>query len=619
MVLGTTFDSDADNYQSHDSDIVLDHSGSSSETDGSDDAHGFVLRVRSSSKAGLHLPPAEIIQQLWDTFVENFDPLTKIVHVPTLRPAFEKAIGNVQTISRNFQTLMFAIFGAAVLTLRDDECQRRFQETRRSMLLKYTSATEVAFARAKFMSTTSLVVLQALVIHLFSVRDIYDTRTVWTLTGVAVRIAQGIGLDRDGTVLGLSPFDTEVRRRVWWQLKSHDFRAAELCGLAKFRDLATGHENTKWPTNINDDELSPGMSSSEGVASGLTDASFIAFKFEMTSFAASRVAAFRKLGKEPSHWNLDTQDNDKVETQSAVEKLGATLEMKYLRYCDPSQPLHLVLLLVGRYGMNIVTFLTHHPRRWATMKHVSQSERGLVWDVSIKLLEQYNMMLSNPLLHRFSWHAPYFQQWHAFIHVLDTLRAEPLKSDASKLWQLVSSIYDNTPDMLLDLKKPIHVAIGNLCLKAYSAREAAVLNSNTHFPPIPNFISQLRQLREAAMAKRQARKANTEWRTKSLAHEAPLGQVPDIGYSGVGLETPNYQESGTQHLSNLTQAASTTKEDAQYIFDVFDNNNEGSMYMDLDFTLPEEYSMENYVPGPINWEQWDTWLADSNLMRSSSS
>jgi hypothetical protein len=69
----------------------------------------------------------------------------------------------------------------------------------------------------------------------------------------------------------------------------------------------------------------------------------------------------------------------------------------------------------------------------------------------------------------------------------------------------------------------------------------------------------------------------------------------------------------------LTQAASTTKEDAQYIFDVFDNNNEGNMYMDLDFTLPEEYSMENYVPGPINWEQWDTWLADSNLMRSSSS
>jgi hypothetical protein len=29
--------------------------------------------------------------------------------------------------------------------------------------------------------------------------------------------------------------------------------------------------------------------------------------------------------------------------------------------------------------------------------------------------------------------------------------------------------------------------------------------------------------------------------------------------------------------------------------------------------------MENHVPEPINWEQWDTWLADSNLMRSSSS
>jgi hypothetical protein len=609
----------ANAHQSHDSEIVLDHSGSSSETDSSGDEHGFVLSDQSRSKAGLHLPPDEIMHHLWEIFVENFDPLTKIVHVPTLRPAFEKAMSNTPKISRNLQSLMLAIFSAAVLTLRDEDCQRRFKETRRTMLLKYTSATEAAFARAKFMSTTSLVVLQALVIHLFSVRDIYEPRTVWTLTGVAVRIAQVIGLDRDGTVLGLSPFETEVRRRVWWQLKAHDFRAAELCGLAKFRDLATGHESTKWPTNISDNNLYPLMSSLEEVTSGLTDASFIAFKFEMTSFAASRVAAFRKLGKDPSHWNLDTQDNDKAETKSAVKTLEATLEMKYLRYCDPSRPLHLVLLLVGRYGMNIVTFLTHHPRRWATMKHVSQSERDLVWDVSIKLLEQYSMMQSNPLLERFAWHAPYFQQWHSFIHVLDTLRAEPLNSDASRLWQLVGSIYDNTPGMLLDLRKPIHVAIGNLCLKAYSAREAALLNSKTHPSSTPNFISQLRQLREAAMAKRRARKASTEWRARPQAREAQLEQVLDLGHSGVGVQTTASQQSGTQHMSNVTHTASTTGEDSQHLFGVFDDNYEANMYMDLDFTLPEDYSMENYVPEPINWEQWDTWLADSNLMKSSTS
>lgn len=242
------------------------------------------------------------MQQLWLAFVDNFDPLTKIVHVPTLRPAFEKALRDTSQIPKTFEALMFAIFGAAVMTLKDDECQRRFSETRRSILSRFTKATEAALSRAKFMATTSLVVLQALVIHLFSVRDMYEPRTVYTLTGIAVRIAQGIGLDRDGTVLGYSPFDTEVRRRVWWQLKSHDFRAAELCGLAKFRALEpVSAESTKYPGNINDDDLHPGMMSLDSKPSGLTDASFIAFKFEMTEFAAARIARFRHLGQLSMH------------------------------------------------------------------------------------------------------------------------------------------------------------------------------------------------------------------------------------------------------------------------------------------------------------------------------
>jgi hypothetical protein len=578
-----------------------------------------VLGVQSSSKARLRFPPPDIILQLWDAFVENFDPLTKIVHIPTLRPVFEKAIASIPAIPRNFQALMFAIFGAAVLTLKDDDCQRRFNETRRSMLSKYTSATETALSLAKFMSTTSLVVLQALVIHIYAVRDIYEPRAIWTLTGVAVRIAQGIGLDRDGTILGLSPFDTEVRRRVWWQLKSHDFRAAELCGLAKFRDLATSPESTKWPTNVNDADLYPGMTSLESVRAGLTDAAFIAFKFEMTNFAATRIAALRKLGMDPSEWNLDTPNNDRAETKSAAATLEATLEMKYLRYCDASRPLHLLLLLVGRYGMNIVTFLTHHPRRWATMEHVPQSERVLIWQTSITLLEQYNMQQSTPLLNGFAWHAPYFQAWHAFIHVLDTLKAEPLKIDASKSWQLVGSIYDNTADLGTDLKKPSHVAIGNLCLKAYSAREAALLKNSTSLPQTPNFILQLRQRREAAMIKRQARNDNANRRPKTTVREAQLRQVPGMSRSDVGLQGPNSPQNVTHHLPDYAQPGSTGEEDPLHLFDFFENNDDTNMFTDIDFTLPEDYSMENYVPEPINWEQWDAWLADSNLMRSASS
>jgi len=350
---------------------------------------------------------------LWEIFVENVDPLSKVVHIPTLKPAFQKAVTDPsRTIPRSLEALMFAIYSTAIMSLRDEECKQRFSEPHRDLLSRYTRATEAALSRAKFMGTTNLAVLQALVLHLLAVRDLYEPRALYTLIGVAVRIAQVMGLERDGSYLGLSPFETEIRRRIWWQLKMHDFRTAELCGLAKFRDLDLGAESTKWPTNIDDNQLYPTMSSLVPAENKITDMLFVAFRCEMMEFAISRIARFRKQGLSMNQWNLDeARHHDKGEIENAVKGLQNMLEMKYLRYCDPSQPLHLLTMLVGRYGMNVVTFLTHHPRSWASMGQVSAPERQLVWDVSMKLLEQHNMVQSNDMLKPFSWHATYFRQW----------------------------------------------------------------------------------------------------------------------------------------------------------------------------------------------------------------
>jgi len=372
----------------------------------------------------------------------RIDPLSKVVHVPTLQPIIQKAASDTSTpIPRALESLMFAIYGTAIMSLNEQECQSRFNVPQKRLLSKYTRATERALSRARFLGTTNITVLQAMVLHLLAVRDVYEPRALYGLTGVALRAAHVMGLDRDGSFLGLSPFKTELRRRIWWQLKMHDSRTAELCGLAKFRDFDFGAESTKWPTNIDDDQLQPSMTTLTAVKNKVTDVIFVAFRCEMMAFAVSRIAKFREEGLKAAQWNLDEKrdDHSKGEMEIAVKELQDRLEMKYLRYCDPSQPLHLLTMLVGRYGMNVVTFLTHHPRSWTNK--VSDSERQLVWDVSVKLLEQHNMVQSNDVLRRFSWHTPYFRQWHAFIHVLDTLRTDPFKADAHKTWELIISSY----------------------------------------------------------------------------------------------------------------------------------------------------------------------------------
>lgn len=511
---------------------------------------------------------------------------------------------------------MFAIYSTATMSLTDEECQQTFNEPRRSLLSRYVSATKAALSKANFMATINLVVLQALVLHLFSVRDGCDPRTVHSLTGVAVRIAQCMGLDRDGSTLGLPPFETEIRRRVWWSLKSHDFRTAELCGLAKFRDLDTGPEATKWPTNVNDNELYPGMTAPPVESGSMTDFLFSAVRYELTRLAAGRIARFRAQGKSHSQWDLRASGPDKEDIESACKELEDRLETRYLRYCDPSQPLHLLIMIIARSAMNNILFLTHHPRKWASIQETPPEELQLVWSVSMKHLEQHDMIQTNPQLARYAWHSQYFLQWHSLIHVLDTLRADPLNRDAENAWRLVDKTYANNPELVTDTRRPIHVAVGNLCVKAYNAREKALRSTGDASLVTPEYIRQLRQQREAAKAKREAK-------TAEIDQSEGLRRMERVDISGAE-STNTALNSQAPHANTLPQMPMTgtinsAGLDSFWFQNGFTdmnqvNNFEDIMNIDPDFMMSPQPGVGESVAEPISWAQWDSWLAESNII-----
>jgi hypothetical protein len=101
---------------------------------------------------------------------------------------------------------------------------------------------------------------------------------------------------------------------------------------------------------------------------------------------------FRRQGKNSSQWDLCGLGNNKLEIGEAFREVEEVLKTKYLRYYDHSQPLHLITMLMGRFALNVVRFLTHHPRRWASIEQTPLSKRQLVWEISIKLLEQHSMV-----------------------------------------------------------------------------------------------------------------------------------------------------------------------------------------------------------------------------------
>jgi hypothetical protein len=93
---------------------------------------------------------------------------------------------------------------------------------------------------------------------------------VWGLTGLALRIAQYMGLHRDGTnAKSLSPLEIEIRRRLWHQICLIDVRAAETLGFAP----STIETDTRVPLNIDDADISAESDTFPKPRTGMTEMS----------------------------------------------------------------------------------------------------------------------------------------------------------------------------------------------------------------------------------------------------------------------------------------------------------------------------------------------------------
>ncbi|QDS70146.1 hypothetical protein FKW77_005822 [Venturia effusa] len=589
---------------------------SDSADESSDDpisAEGFsyILDIKSISRKPKH-PPVDHIYQLWQIFLDNVNPLTKLVHVPSLQTAIEKAVSNIGSIPKGFEALMFSIYSIAILSLTEAECMERLGEPKGTLLPRFVGATKTALTRAGFMSSSSVVTLQALVLHIISIRDVVEPKAVWSLTGLAIRIADNMGMRVDGTILGLSPFETEIRRRIWWQLQMHDFRAAELSGQAKFKNFELDDSTPKKPANVNDSDLSPTMQQAAVDSVKPTEMIYCMLRSDLASFAAAQKAKVTKMiGASITSEEFSAMDDLKMK-DLFIKELEDMIETKYLRFCDPSQPLQFLTLLGARLSTNLIRFIAHHPRRWATLKQVPLSEQQLIWRIAIGLLEQYDMMQSGPQLRRFAWCVPYFVQWHAVIHVLDTLRASPFHPDAANAWRLIDALYHNNPQMFMSIKKPIFMAVGNLCLNAYDARLAGLEAEGRQIQDQPYYVIKLREVRDSTKTKREKAIARRKEQMELDAERMTLAT------SNIILQPKETSEPMKSGETAPRAHEIHTQDDTFWLNTGLDSFGADGSTMDLDFDdiLAQKYWLDIPEADEIDWTQWDALLTNVEPRRS---
>jgi hypothetical protein len=111
-------------------------------------------------------PEAAHIFRLWQIYLDRVNPLTKIIHVPSLQPYVAEAASGSQNVPKNVEALLFAIFVMAAVSLTPDECRVLLGYSREEALQRYSAGVRLSLVGVGFLKTHDLTTLQALVIYL---------------------------------------------------------------------------------------------------------------------------------------------------------------------------------------------------------------------------------------------------------------------------------------------------------------------------------------------------------------------------------------------------------------------------------------------------------------------
>lgn len=450
--------------------------GSGSSASGKHEAFIFSFSSTMLSLRRFH-PTPEQISICWGLFKANVDPVLKLLHIPHYENMVSQASLDLDHVSRPIELLMFTIYFSAITALSPDDCMLQLGMEKHAALRKYRFAVEQALARAGFLNTQELVVLQSMLLFLTCVRRSDDTRYVWTLTGLLIRLAQGLGVHRDGQQFGLSPFETEMRRRLWWQISSIDVRASEDQGSDP--SIAEQSFDTKFPLNINDEDIDPGMKETPNEHEGATEMTFDLIRFSMGTTV--RRLSYAPVGEgrcKTMNASQGIEDKERM-----IEDLHQYLERKYLQHCDMNVPLHWVAATVARLILAKMWLVVHHPfARSDAGAGLPQETKDRLFSTSLEVIQFSRLLENEKTTLRWGWLFRTYVQWHALAFVLSQLCTRTIGSDVDNAWMVIEGVFDDwgghvTSNQRGMLWKPLR----KLMAKARTERSKA-LEKQARFP-----------------------------------------------------------------------------------------------------------------------------------------
>ncbi|KAE8442512.1 hypothetical protein EG329_003293 [Mollisiaceae sp. DMI_Dod_QoI] len=451
----------------------------------------FQSAPSTESLSSFH-PSTGQIFRLWETFLNNVDPLVKIIHVPTVQRQLLQASVDLQNLSEAFEALMFSIYASAVTSLSNEECLELTSVSKSQLLERYQKITKKALARAGLLGTLDVVVLQAAVLFVHSISLIpeSDHGELYVLAGIILRAGERIGLHRRTYPANLSVIEAQTRRRLWWHIIVLDSRCAQRSRV----DAPVNGEywGSVLPLNVNDSELTPEMMVEPRGHAGSTEMTFRLMMYDIGKFIrySEPTVPFGGTWQKLTAQSVPLAEKDKM-----IDELEMMLESKYLRYCDPAIPLYVLARRFASIVISKMRLTIRHPRRFPDRgSSMPKDEKRKLFDICLSIIEQVNFIRSMNCLRGFLWPLDQEFQVDAVVYLLSELRYQDPSPLTEKAWSEIFKAFTRYPDIVF-AGSALNVAIGNLTLKSWESWEARAQHQQFQHPSRPDFILQLLEKR----------------------------------------------------------------------------------------------------------------------------
>lgn len=383
--------------------------------------------------------------------------------MPTLTQVYWDAIASLDSLDKHTETLIFAIHYSAVVSLTPEQCLGILHETREAALKRYRLAVQQALARGNLLNTQRMTMIQAAVLFLSALPNEDDSRAAWSLTSLIHHIARTMGLHRDGTVFGLKPFETELRRRLWWQICVIDSRSSEYhCNEPIAQHFSS---DTKPPLHVNDVDLSPDMVEPPAEQwDHATDMTLSLVRCEAIQTGWKLGLIKQKQPRQPGSSNAPISDDSEEPAKKCrvlIQNLEASFRNKYLRICDSSVPFQFLSSAVARIILARFWLTTQYsvasrenqaddkkakssvfPGIPASTSQLENNMRDGLFRTSIELLEVSGMLLTNKDIMKWMWYSTTHIQWGGMAFVLSELCARSHSPECDHAWDCVTTVYD---------------------------------------------------------------------------------------------------------------------------------------------------------------------------------